>query len=355
MSSTNMNLSLALTSSPSSPRVPIVMTTTTTAKQLFEIAVTESKIPATALKLIFRGRIIPKTDDVESVATKFKLEDGSVIHCMGKPVVTVTSATNASAAAASNSNTASGVAEMEMSVPVATTGGVAAATPPVASSGASTLLQDLHKMQHEGCQNVSATYLTALKTLGKVLDNVAQHPQEEKYRSLKLANAAFQKRLGGLKGSEAVLLKCGFTKAPEAYKLEPSAEKWNLLQSARSVVQAEMGRISAQQQPPAAAGMGTMGSGGMGSAEMNALAAMMGGAGGGAAGAGGMGGMPPLPPGMDMNSMQQMMSDPSAISSMLSVSTKITIGSVQFSCIDDAGKVTLRDGLTHVPRSCSSS
>jgi len=266
---------------------------------MFEIVVRESRIPATSLKLIYCGRVIlPKVEDTEPVAAKYKLEEGSVVHCMGKPVegdlVAPTSvATLATSAPA-------------VSDPTVTSAATSSFQAVDAAPAVNELLHDLHKLQLEGCANVSATYLTALKTLLKVIDNIIQNPLEEKYRVLKCSNAAFLKRLGGLKGSDAVLMKCGFRKTPDNYILDPSAEKWELLQTARVIVLGEINRISAQQQSPLPA---TVAGSPFGNVDVGPSASSIGTMGGS---------MPPMPPGMDMNMMQNMLSDPNALSSMLS-------------------------------------
>ncbi len=45
----------------------------------------------------------------------------------------------------------------------------------------------------------------------KYLGNIARSPQEDKFRSIKLSNAAFQSRVACLPGSIEFLEMCGFT------------------------------------------------------------------------------------------------------------------------------------------------
>ena len=132
---------------------------------------------------------------------------------------------------------------------------------------------------------------------------------EEKYRSVKRSNAAFQRRLGGVPGGHEFMLAAGFaltTKdGEEYYILEASEAKWPGLVAAREKVAgvlAEVNRTSG-----AAAGAG---------AAASAPSAF---GGGGGLGAGGAfpsmpGGMPSMPGGMpspdQMAQVQRMMQDP---------------------------------------------
>ena len=128
---------------------------------------------------------------------------------------------------------------------------------------------------------------------------------EEKYRSVKRSNAAFQRRLGGVPGGHEFMLAAGFaltTKdGEEYYILEASEAKWPGLVAAREKVAgvlAEVNRTSgaaaAAPAPSAFGGGGGLGAGG-------AFPSMP-------------GGMPSMPGGMpspdQMAQVQRMMQDP---------------------------------------------
>jgi hypothetical protein len=131
---------------------------------------------------------------------------------------------------------------------------------------------------------------------------------EEKYRSVKKQNAAFQRRLGGLTGGDAAMLAAGFVVegqgADESYVLHASADAWPKLVATKARVEAavrEANSSTAGSVPPPAGGFGSMTGMGEGMHGM---------------GAGGMSGMgsPEM-----QNAMSNMMSDPNALQSMLQV------------------------------------
>jgi len=55
----------------------------------------------------------------------------------------------------------------------------------------------------------------ALKTLISILNNIANHPMEEKYRSIRTTNPAIEKRLGSVPGALAFLQGIGFERNGE--------------------------------------------------------------------------------------------------------------------------------------------
>jgi hypothetical protein len=68
-----------------SPRIPVVVSPSVTSAQLRRVVSDATSIPPSHMRLIYRGRIVP--DDPSQLAVpEFKLENGSVLHCMGKPV-----------------------------------------------------------------------------------------------------------------------------------------------------------------------------------------------------------------------------------------------------------------------------
>ena len=112
-------------------------------------------------------------------------------------------------------------------------------------------------------------YAKCVKTLQKVLVNIIDHPLEEKYRTIKVNNAAFQKHFHHVHNSTTVLLACGFRwihpHEPDnaAYTMNASPEQWpTLLQSKatidRAVQQSTVTASSITTSAAAATGPGTM-------------------------------------------------------------------------------------------------
>ena len=172
--------------------------------------------------------------------------------------------------------------------------------------------------------NAPSVYTTAVTTLEKVLTNIVNNPMEEKYRQVKKANAAFQKRLGGLVGGDDAMKAAGFVvevvDGAEVYKLNASEDAWvKLMESKAAVATAVQEAKRATMAPPApvASGMG-------GLPNMGAMPGM-----GGMPGMGampGMGGIPNMPGGMPnmndprmQNAAWDMMSNPEALRNMLQV------------------------------------
>ncbi|XP_057546769.1 uncharacterized protein LOC130825517 [Amaranthus tricolor] len=68
----------------------------------------------------------------------------------------------------------------------------------------------------------------AFQTLFTYAGNVVKHPDEEKYRKIRLTNQAFQDRVGGLKGGIEFLELCGFEKTEDGEFLFLAREKVDL-------------------------------------------------------------------------------------------------------------------------------
>ena len=62
----------------------------------------------------------------------------------------------------------------------------------------------------------------ALATVATLVENVLEHPSEEKYRSVRLANAGFQRRLGRFASGLALLRNLGFEEATQGDSLTPT-------------------------------------------------------------------------------------------------------------------------------------
>ncbi|OEU12743.1 hypothetical protein FRACYDRAFT_243999 [Fragilariopsis cylindrus CCMP1102] len=338
-------------------RVPLTIddneTTKMTPTQLRTQVSTVTKIPITELRLIFRGRMIKDDDTLEhSVLTEYKLENESVLHCMGKPVVV---AVAAAVVDSSDNNTVSGTTTSTSSSSAgATVDSNRTVVPPLSRpmgsrSSAASIPRSLPIMNPNGDvssnvnnldndplkkalvrlrqNNPPSIYATGVTTLERVLKNIIDHPMEEKYRQVKKQNAAFNKRLGGLIGGHDCMLATGFTvdndtsSSEEVYKLQATAQKWTYLtEKAQQIVidasqQAKLQQQQAQQPSSSSLPVG-VGVGGVP-------------AGGGNGGAGGM--MPGLPGGgpggmnmnMNMNDpnmqnmMSQMMQNPEALATAL--------------------------------------
>jgi len=296
-----------------------------------------TKIPLKDLRLIFRGRMIKDDDSIPSVTVEYKLEDDSVLHCMGKPVE---DSNNNSASGSSASTTAavpdtttvpnrtvvpplstSTAASSSASSSAAGSFAAASSSAATSSSASDPLSKSLARLKQN---NPLSVYVTAVGTLEKVLTNISGNPMEEKYRKVKKHNAAFGKRLGKLVGGHDCMLASGFvvehqsgaSGTEEVYQLHASAEKWSALLQVKARITVESSKAKAEQErarqrpspgfgggiampntsPSTAGGMGGMGMGGMG-----------------AAGGMGMGGMPNMNDPNMQNMMSRMMNNPEAL------------------------------------------
>lgn len=63
------------------------------------------------------------------------------------------------------------------------------------------------------CNSPREKVATCVETLGKYIDNILSHPEENKYRKIRKSNKAFQERVGGLEGTVQFLEGCGFQTA----------------------------------------------------------------------------------------------------------------------------------------------
>ena len=292
-----ITIHFSLTSSPSTPRVTEVIDKDTKASQLRTIAAKVTNIPQTSIKLIFRGRIIQNDDN--SLA-HYKVEDGCVIHCLGKPV------------APTKIPESSGVS-------VGTTATVSTPSVAVASSSSDgNRTSNNQSPSLEGAmktlktQNAASIYTTALTTLLKVISNILSNPNDEKYRKLKQSNAAFGRRLGNLTGGHDAMISVGFTvETPEGmndphYVLKANADAWNHLLQCKGKVEKELDEHKRSQSSSTSTPSSytpTMPSmGGFGSGNMPNLPNMS--------------NMPPMTPFMQQQ-MSNLMSDPNAMQNLM--------------------------------------
>eukprot|EP00980_Cylindrotheca_fusiformis_P019851 scaffold6966_cov112-Cylindrotheca_fusiformis.AAC.29 len=222
--------------------------TTTTPSQLRTQVATATKIPLSQLRLIFRGRMIKDDDDHNNVnvVKEYKLEDECVLHCMGKPTNDATSAaaTTTAPPAPSVANAPTISATTTTTTPSATAT-AATTTTPAAGDPLMAALELLRT--HASSPDV---YTTALTTLDKILSNIISHPMEEKYRKVKVHNAAFGKRLGNLVGGKQAMLAVGFIEDHDdnanatipIYKMQASPEAWPALQHAKATLEQALTR-----------------------------------------------------------------------------------------------------------------
>ena len=302
-------------------RVPLSVSKTATPTLLRQQASQATSIPLSALRVIFRGRMI-KDDDTKQAIGEYKLEADCVLHCMGKPVEGSAAAPTPAASTSTAAASAAPPAAATSFPSVAASG--ATSTPPAtaAPAPADPLKAALQTMRSS---NPPATYTTGVTTLDKVLSNIVNNPMEEKYRKVKTGNAAFQKRLGGIPGGDAAMKAVGFIvetqDGVQVYQMQASPEAWPQLLKDKQTIEAAVQEAKSASSPTAAPaapganpflgaedGAGAM-AGGLDPAMMQRMMAGMGGAGGGAA-----------DPTAMRNAMQGMMSNPDALRTMLQVS-----------------------------------
>ncbi|GIL81998.1 hypothetical protein Vretimale_1559 [Volvox reticuliferus] len=95
-------------------------------------------------------------------------------------------------------------------------------------------LVDLKKQHATGTAGGSGeeAFKTACATMMRYLGNIAANPGEEKFRTIRLANAAFQQRVSSLPGAINFLVTCGFEKTDDALVMRPENVNVELLNGA---------------------------------------------------------------------------------------------------------------------------
>ena len=322
-----MTVHLTVTAAAGSPRVALDLPDNCdqmTSAQLRDKISQVTHIPLSHLKVIYRGRLIP-SQDTDCVVSEFRLEHDSVLHCLGKPQPPASSATIAEAAAtASPTPSAATFSDPSSSaVPVPPTLAAAAPATTVAApsstatttatttSSSSSLTAALDRMRRAVAS--PARYGTALQTLVKLLDNIVQHPLEEKYRRIKSTNAAFAKRLGQVPHGTDVLQAVGFAlqphETPPTYVLHASPQAWPQVLDHQATLQQALTKHEQEQQaatvPPPVPPMGSSSS-----AMANPFLSSS------LVGAGAGGG---LDPAAASNLASQFLSNPEALQAMLQV------------------------------------
>lgn len=293
----SITVRFALTAVPSASRVSCTVKKDVTADGLRAAASEATKIPLGSLRLIFRGRIVQPNNEV-SALTAYNLENDSVVHCLGRP--------DPEAAAAAVS-AAPVVAASTVTAPTT------AAPAPAVAPAVLSLDEALARLR---ARHAGAVRTTALTTLAKMVSNVLNNPNEERYRRVKTSNAAFSRRLGGIEGGRDAMRALGFVEedvdGEPHLVLNASAEAWTKLNEAKVKIDAEVTRDRNENAAPpsfAASDGGSPFGAGAGVGPSPNLG-------------GGLPGFPTPPPGGLPPAMQQqlsnMMSDPNAMRDMLS-------------------------------------
>jgi hypothetical protein len=226
--SSSITVQLTLANVPHADRIPLAVSQSDTCAEFRTNVSKATKIPLEQLRLIVRGRLVGNEAEKKMI-DEFKLEDDSVIHCMGKPMVSNPENASSNKASESVTSAAAAGAAVAFSAPTATAREPSSASRDgvIASAGSQTLRQALATLK---ASNSSETYLTAVTTLQKILSNIASNPMEDKYRKVKKSNAAFNKRLGALIGGSNCMYAVGFVSdqvdGEDAYVMHPSPEAW---------------------------------------------------------------------------------------------------------------------------------
>jgi hypothetical protein len=145
-------------------------TTVLELKQLIEMQ-NSVRFPVAAQRLIFQGQILQN----EKLLGEYNITTGMALHLTLAPGVAASIAAAAAAAPPGPSTVRAAFASLPPST--------RAPTP------ATLMRQYLQQMQSE------AGFETAIQTLRKICENIVGHPTEDKYRKLRLGNAALKARL----------------------------------------------------------------------------------------------------------------------------------------------------------------
>jgi hypothetical protein len=248
--------------------------------QLRDAISSKMNCPSETVRIIFMGKVLSVNSAGGATLQQYGIQDGHTV------LVARSSAPASSAASAGAGAGAAAAAAATRSAPAAAPAGPS--SDPV-ERGIALMLIRAPKEQA----------LVALKTLNKVCSNIKDHPMEDKYRRLKIANQAFQNRVTKVPGGLDILRALGFKVVTEGedagcYILTPSAELWNVLVSAQEKIVAAIGSLNG------------------GNNNNNNGGSIGGGASGGAAppvlpGAGGLGALAQQLGNMDPAAMQAMM------------------------------------------------
>uniref|UniRef100_A0A8C8S4A3 Peptide-N(4)-(N-acetyl-beta-glucosaminyl)asparagine amidase n=1 Tax=Pelusios castaneus TaxID=367368 RepID=A0A8C8S4A3_9SAUR len=93
----------------------------------------------------------------------------------------------------------------------------------------------------ELCQNARATFLEASQLLLTYADNILRHPNEEKYKSIRIGNPAFSTRLLPVRGAVECLFEMGFEER-ETHLVFPKEASMEKLHKIRDLIAGERNR-----------------------------------------------------------------------------------------------------------------
>jgi hypothetical protein len=299
--SETITIQLTVTAEQGSPRVPLTVGKKVSPTDLRKKTSEATKIPLSSLKLIYRGRLIAD-DDSKEAAAEFKLEDGSVIHCMGKPQKEASSGVSSATASVARASSSATTSLPTVSLLPPTAAAAATAPQPIGDP----LRAALQKMR---ASSSAEDYMMGITTLKKILTNIVEHPLDEKYRLIKKQNPAYQRKLGSLTGGDEAMKAAGFEiqvkEGEEVYVMKATKEAWPNLVATKQTVESAMREVSASATSAApAVGAPNVP---MGSPDFMPPAAGMG------------PGLMMGGPGMDAMA-DQLMSDPNQLQAMLQVS-----------------------------------
>jgi hypothetical protein len=93
--------------------------------------------------------------------------------------------------------------------------------------------------------NDEAAVANAVTTLLKIVSNIIQSPQEEKFRKVNRNNAAFIKKVGSVAGGNECMYALGFNLVGDDWVLEPHADSWDNIVICKSKAERFMQRLQA--------------------------------------------------------------------------------------------------------------
>jgi Ubiquitin family/PUB domain len=169
-----MTVNLTVTATPAAPRISLSIPKDVSSSELRRLVSEKTTIPLDKLRLITRGKLI-SNNDANNAIEEYKLEEGTVLHCMGKPEGGATAPAAAAGAAPVPSTTAGSSVTVQPQ---------AAASTAAAASSSNPLQAAFAALKAE---NPPQTYATAVTTLEKILSNIINKPMEEKYRKVRRA------------------------------------------------------------------------------------------------------------------------------------------------------------------------
>ena len=248
--------------------------------QLRDAIASKMSCPSETVRIIFMGKVLSVTPAGGATLQQYGIQDGHTV---------LVARTTGSASSASGVATPTPSAS---AAPVATRSTTTASTGPSSDPVERGIALMLIRASKEQA-------LLALKTLTKVCSNIKDHPMEDKYRRLKIANQAFQTRVTKVPGGLDILRALGFRVVTEGenagcYILTPSAELWNVLVSAQEKIIAAIRSLEGD------SNNSNGGGGGIGSGSGGAAPPVL-------PGAGGLGALAQQLGNMDPAAMQAMM------------------------------------------------